>query len=120
MPSVKHPVSIHPYFRVRPGQMASAKALLREFLARVGTETGTLSYDFTIGGDVVFCRESYLDADALLAHVTNVGPLVEKMLGLSTLDRVEVHGPAAELEKLKGPLAGLNPTYFACECGVDR
>lgn len=120
MPSPAHPVSIHPYFRVRAGQMDTVKPLLREFITRVATETGTLSYDFTIGGDVVFCRESYVDANALLAHVANVGALVDRMLTLSTLDRVEIHGPAAELEKLKGPLAGLNPTYFACECGLER
>jgi len=31
------------------------------------------------------------------------------------LTRVEVHGPAAELEKLKKPLAHLNPKWFALE-----
>jgi hypothetical protein len=28
---------------------------------------------------------------------------------------MEVHGPAAELEKLKKPLAHLNPVWFAIE-----
>jgi len=28
---------------------------------------------------------------------------------------VEVHGPAAELEKLKKPLAHLNPAWFTLE-----
>ena len=31
--------------------------------------------------------------------------------------RLEVHGPAAELEKLKKPLAHLNPVLFALEKG---
>jgi hypothetical protein len=34
--------------------------------------------------------------------------------------RVEVHGPAAELEKLKGPLADLKPAWFVYECGIGR
>ena len=34
---------------------------------------------------------------------------------MSDLTRLEVHGPAAELEKLKNPLAHLNPAWFAIE-----
>jgi len=120
MPTFAPPVSIHPYFKVRAGQMDAAKALLREFIVRVATEPGTLHYDFTIGGDIVFCRESYRDGDALLAHAGNVGALVDKMLTLSDLIRCEIHGPAAELPKLKEPLAGLKPTWFVYECGIGR
>jgi len=35
------------------------------------------------------------------------------MLTRADLTRVEVHGPATELEKLKKPLAHLNPAWFA-------
>jgi len=42
------------------------------------------------------------------------------MLTLSALERLEIHGPAAELEKLKGPLAGLKPTWFASAGGMQR
>jgi hypothetical protein len=31
---------------------------------------------------------------------------------MAELVRIEVHGPAAELDKLKVPLAELNPTWF--------
>jgi hypothetical protein len=34
----------------------------------------------------------------------NVGALLEKMLKMADLARVEVHGPPEELEKLKAPL----------------
>jgi hypothetical protein len=37
------------------------------------------------------------------------------MLAMADLTRVEVHGPAAELDKLKGPLAHLNPAWFETE-----
>jgi len=36
---------------------------------------------------------------------------------MADLTRLEVHGPAAELEKLKKPLAHLNPVLFALEKG---
>jgi hypothetical protein len=111
-------VSIHPYFNVRPGQMAAGKALLREFVARTAREEQVLYYEFTLNGDQIFCREAYVGAAGLLAHLTNVGEVLERFLGVADLARLEVHGPAEELEQLKGPLGHLNPTWFTYECGV--
>jgi hypothetical protein len=36
------------------------------------------------------------------------------------LIRLEVHAPAAEVEKLKAPLAALNPQFFVLEAGIRR
>ena len=113
-------VSIHPYFKVHPGKMEAFKAALPGFVEKTATEAGNLYYDFTISGDVVFCREAYAGADSLLAHVEAVGAQIGEVLKISDLLRVEVHGPAAELEKLKGPLAGLKPVWFVFECGVKK
>jgi hypothetical protein len=63
----------------------------------------------------MFCREAYESAEGLLAHLDNVGALLAEMLKMADLTRVEVHGPAAELEKLKAPLAHLNPKWFTLE-----
>lgn len=113
-------VSIHPYFKVRAGQMAAAKAIIADFLRRTATEAGVLQYEFTIGDDTVFCREAYRDAAALLEHIGNVAEQVQQMLAISELTRVEIHGPAAELDKLRGPLAGMNPAWFVYERGLVR
>ena len=113
-------VSIHPYFRVKPGKLAEAKAKLPEFVSKTSPEAGNLYYDFTIRDEVIFCREAYAGAAGLLKHLENVGTLLGELLALADVIRVEVHGPAAELEKLKGPLAGLNPEWFVFECGVAR
>lgn len=113
-------VSLHPYFKVHAGKLDAAKVLLREFVAKTATEEKAIYYEFTVNGDEVFCREAYLDADGVLAHLTSVGALLDKMLAISTLSRLEVHGPAAELEKLKGPLGDLKPSWFLYECGVKR
>lgn len=88
------------------------KAGLPAFRERTAKEDGNLFYDFTINGDEVFCREGYRDAEALLAHLENVGPLLAEALTAADLIRLEVHGPAAELDKLRGPLAHLNPQWF--------
>ncbi len=117
---IERAVSIHPYFNVRSGQMPAAKALLREFVARTAREDKVLYYEFSLNGDQIFCREAYLGAAGLLAHLTNVGDLLEKFLALAELVRVEVHGPAGELDQLKGPLGHLKPAWFVYECGVTR
>ena len=113
-------VSIHPYFKVGSGKMGEAKALLPAFVARTATEKSNLHYDFTIDGDEIHCREFYVGADGLLAHLDNVGALLGEMLKIADLTRIEIHGPAEELAKLRGPLAHLNPTWFVYECGVNR
>ncbi len=111
-------VSLHPYFKARPGKLAEIRAVLPAFVARTATEEANLYYDFTINGDEIFCREAYRNADGLLKHLTNVGALLEQLLKIADLTRLEVHGPAAELEKLKGPLAHLKPAWFIRESGV--
>ena len=73
-----------------------------------------------MNGDEIFCREGYADAEGVLTHLENVGSQLAEMLKMADLIRIELHGPAAELEKLKRPLAHLNPAWFACECGVEK
>ncbi len=111
-------VSIHPYFKVKPGNMDQARVALPEFVARTSTEKGNLFYDFTICGDVIFCREAYVGAEGMLAHLQNVGAVLAEFLKFVEVVRVEVHGSAEELAKLKGPLADLKPQWFEFERGV--
>ena len=113
-------VSIHPYFKAHPGKLDHFKIAMRAFVEKTAGETNNLYYEFTIKGDEIFCREGYVGAEAVLTHLDNVGPLLQEALKISDLTRLEFHGPAEELEKLKGPLAHLNPAWFARECGVVR
>jgi hypothetical protein len=113
-------VSIHPYFRVKPGQLGAARASLPAFVAKTKGEPLMLGYDFTINGDEIHCRESYVGAEGALAHLDNVGPLLAELLKIADLAQLEIHGPAEELAKLKGPLAHLNPAWFTYECGVAQ
>jgi quinol monooxygenase YgiN len=110
--SLSNFVSLHPYFKVHPGKLAEFKAALPEFVAKTATEPKNLFYEFSIDGEEVFCREGYADAESLLAHLANVETLLAKALKISDLIRIEVHGPAEELQKLRGPLAKLSPRWF--------
>ena len=39
---------------------------------------------------------------------------------IAEVARLEVHAPAAQVEKLRAPLAGLNPSFFTLEGGFRR
>ncbi|MEM7013673.1 MAG: hypothetical protein AAF585_19555, partial [Verrucomicrobiota bacterium] len=57
-------------------------------------------------------------AEGVSVHLENVGELLGKALEISDLTRLEVHGPADEIEKLKGPMGELNPQWFIHHSGV--
>jgi hypothetical protein len=69
---------------------------------------------------VAHCREGYEDAEGTLAHLENIGPLLEEILKISELTRLEIHGPEEELAKLRGPMADLKPQAFVLEYGFRR
>ena len=113
-------VSLHPYFKAHPGKREAAKSAFPRFVEKTATEKENLFYGFTINGDEIFCREAYQSADGLLAHLENVGAELAEMLKVAELIRLEVHGPARELEKLKAPLAHLNPAWFTLKASVEK
>jgi quinol monooxygenase YgiN len=104
--------SLAPYFEVAEGKLDQFKALGPKFVELTRQEKGCLYYSFSFSGQAAHCREGYKDAAALLAHLKNVDAVLKEALAISKITRLEVHGPAAQLEILRGPLAGLNPQYF--------
>ena len=112
MSSLSNFVTLHPYFRVHPGKQEEFQKGFPAFIEKSRTEPKNLFYGFSVNGDEVFCREGYADAEGVLAHLDNVGALLAEALKIGDLIRVEVHGPAGELEKLKAPLADLKPAWF--------
>jgi quinol monooxygenase YgiN len=113
-------IGLHPYFKVHPEKLDAVKALLPRFVEKTATEKENLFYGFSINGDEIFCREGYESAEGVLAHLDNVGALLAEMLKIADLSRVELHGPADELEKLKEPLAHLNPAWFTLEASLTE
>lgn len=119
MQKLSQAVSLHPYFRIHEGNLDPFLALMPEFLAATANEPACIYYDFSRDGNVAFCREAYVGAEGILAHLENVGELIGKFLELSELIRLEVHGPAGEIDKLRAPMASLNPSFFIREMGLD-
>ena len=120
MSTFDNAVSIHPYFKIKEGQTEACKSFLSQFCEKVVNEEMCLYYNFTFSDDVLCCREAYHDAEGVQAHLENCGALIGEFLKIADLMRIEVHGPAEELEKLKPTLADLNPEYFTCERGIGR
>ena len=109
--------------RSKPGSRGLSSSLRKAAASygaprKTATEKDCLFYGFAVNGEEFFCREGYNSAEGILAHLENIGALLAEMLTMSDLTRLEVHGPAAELEKLKAPLAHLNPKWFALEASL--
>lgn len=112
--------SIAPYFKVPAENLERFKALCGRFVESSRKEAKCLYYGFTFAGGDAHCREGYADAEALLAHLNGVGPLLEEALQLADLVRLEIHGPDDQLAKLRAPLAALKPQFFTLECGFRK
>ena len=120
MSTFKSAVSINPYFRIKESDMAACKDFLKQFCELVSNEENCLFYNFTFNGDVLCCREAYTDAGAVGAHLENCGEALGKFLEIAELFRIEVHGPAGELDKLRETFAPMNPEYFIGDCGINK
>jgi hypothetical protein len=116
-------VSIAPKFKIKEGKTVDdIKVHMDKMVSLVkANETLCNEYAFTISGDTFCCRESYTNADGVLAHLGNVGDVLGEMLkDDADLLEISFHGPAAELAKLKEPVAHLNPTFFELQTGGLR
>ncbi len=113
-------VSIHPYFKPHEGKLADFIAGMPAFVERTRNEEKVLFYDFTVSDDIVFCREAYAGGEGALAHLQNVGDLLEKALGIAELIRLEVHGAAGELDKMRDALKDLPVQWFVLETGLKK
>ena len=112
--------TIIPYFQIKEGKLDAYKAICQQMVEQTKIEPLCHYYSFYFDGNTAFCREAYEGAEGVLAHIEKVGPLLELILEISEMTFLEIHGPAAELIKLKEPLAELSPRYFELECGFKK
>lgn len=115
MTQIDRTCTLVPYFDVPADKMDEFKALGLKFVERTRNEPGCVHYAFSFSGNSAHCREGYDNAEALLAHLDNVGALLKELLGFAYISRLEVHAPASEITKLRDPLAAMKPQYFVVE-----
>ena len=104
-------------FDIPDANRPAFESLVEEFVEATRQETGCLYYGFCFNGGQALCREGYVDGDAFLAHLDNVGELFARAQKLADVTRMELHGPAAEIDKLREPLAELDIVYYTLETG---
>jgi len=112
--------TIVPYFKVHSGKLPQFEVLCEQFVEKTKNEPGCLYYGWSFDGDQVHCREGYRDANAAIAHIENVAGLLTELVKIADVTRFELHGPEAELDKLRGPFTDLKPQYFKLEYGFRR
>lgn len=112
--------SVAPYFQIHPGKAEAFRLVCEKYVQWSAREAGCLYYGFSFDGDFAHCREGFQDADALLAHLDNLRPILHEMGEVSTLVKIEIHGAEQELARLREPLVPLNPQYFVLEFGFRR
>ena len=112
-------VTIQPYFAIKEGKKDEVRSYLEKFVELTKSEKDCLYYGFSLCDDKMHCREGYADGDGALAHLNNVGPLLQELLGsgMAELTDLQIHGPEKELAKLREPLADLKPSYWVLEYG---
>jgi quinol monooxygenase YgiN len=120
MPLTDPCCTLVPYFKVHDGKLDEFHGLCEQFVAKTQSEPKCMHYAFSFNGQQAHCREGYADAQALLAHLENVGAVLDQALKIADITRLEVHAPAAELAKLREPLSGLNPEFYTVEIGFRR
>ncbi|MCF3652514.1 putative quinol monooxygenase [Synoicihabitans lomoniglobus] len=113
-------VTIVPYFKIKPGCADAFRALTELFVAKAQTESGCLYYGFSFDGDMAHCREGYENAAGLLVHLQNVASLIQEAGQLAETVTLELHGCAAELDKLREPLKDMPAKWFVLENGFRK
>lgn len=112
--------TIAPYFTIHEGKQTAVEEICGRLIEKTKSEEKCLYYGFSFDGDLMFCREAYEDAAGLLFHLQNVGSLLEELLTLTDLTRLEIHAPEEEQVKLREPLEKLKPRFFTVKYGFRR
>lgn len=118
-PGAQDLVAIMPHFNVKDWD--AAKPIMEEFVTKTRTEAGFTYYGWTKCENSLVCREAYKNGEAVLAHLDNVGACIGKLLdGPAELAEISIHGPQAELDKVKEATEKLGTKYFAYHSGFAR
>ena len=103
--------SVRSHFTV--ADWPAAQPLLDECVERMRLTSGCIYFGWTRNGNRLFCRQAYINAAGVLAHLASVDALVAELVsGPAAIDSVSVHGPRTGAEEVKAAMAsyhGLAP-----------
>merc|ERR1712072_1026641 len=111
-------VTLSPYFKLKDA--AKFKELWQDNYKKFAHKEDCVHYAFCFSEDNTraHCREAYPNAEMVLQHLADVDvPFKAALNGPAELERLEVHGPAAELDKLREALGPLGCLFYVAEWG---
>jgi predicted dithiol-disulfide oxidoreductase (DUF899 family) len=110
-------VTLAPYFRIK--DLDKFKRIWQEAYANFAHKEDCVHYAFCFTDDNrAHCREAYASAEKVLQHLADVDkPLKAVLNGPAELERLEVHGPKAEVDQLRDALSPLNCFFYVAEWG---
>ena len=109
--------TLHAYYDLT--DEGKAEPVLADLAARTKSESGCVYHGWTKAGDTLFCREGYLDSDAVLAHLSNVASCTG-LADCTRLRRLELHGPPSQLAKLQDIAQQMGAECFERQEGFQR
>jgi len=109
-----------PHYTIK--DWGETRPLMQSILNKSSAEPGCTYFGWAKAGEKLHSKESFVDGAALQAHVEGVRPLIDAMVNSNavTLDRMELTGPKAELEKVKTLVADLKPDFLEIEDGTPQ
>ena len=113
-------VTIIPHFIVKEGELDAFKAWCAKLEKVVATEEKCLFFGFSFDGDKVYCLEGYEGAQGVFEHLEVAGPHFDEGFSKVDVQKIEFHGPAAELEKLKETIDSLGAKAYTMEYGFRK
>lgn len=110
-------VTICPYFQLNDA--AKFKEIWQEDYKNFAHKSDCVHYSFGFTEDGrAHCREAYTSAETVLQHLGDVDTPFNAVLdGPAVLERLEVHGPKSEIDKLIEPLTPFGCKFFVSEWG---
>jgi quinol monooxygenase YgiN len=95
----------------------TTQPMMQAILNKSNSEPGCTYFGWAKAGDKLHSKESFVDGTALEAHVKAVRPLIDAMVNSDavTLERMEITGPSAEVDKVKLLVEDLKPEFLAIE-----
>ena len=100
-------------FVIHEGKLNKFKELAKACMhSTKEKDTGTLQYDWYFNDNETECRvrETYVDSDAILAHIGNLGPLLGELLEIADF-YPELYGTPSEA--LVNATAALKPKVYS-------
>lgn len=85
---------------------------VKDFQRLTRQEEKVKYYGFCMCGTKAICREGYDCADGFLEHLANVDGPLKTAMEVADVIRVEVHGPEAEVERLREPLKSFPAVFW--------